>query len=182
VDFETACGTPIHAIADGVVEVVDNSTFGAAPHNLVISHIDAGVASVYGHLLERSPMLPSQPIKRGDVIGKTGDPDLTCRSRPHLHLEIRSLDYRFAYNPVQYIEADWDMLATLGEQIGVTFAKNLYAPNQWQTLESQPKTALSGNTINSFEQTWPPPLAFRRSPSPSRNFVHRSLIPTRKFS
>ena len=51
-------------------------------------------------------------VQRGQVVGLTGDPDLTCESRPHLHLEVRDAPGHFrAYNPVTLIDADWDALA-----------------------------------------------------------------------
>src|SRR5205809_7979884 len=37
IDFSTPCGTPVTAIADGVVEAVDNFSFRLEPHNLVLS-------------------------------------------------------------------------------------------------------------------------------------------------
>src|SRR4051794_27972282 len=33
IDFPAPCGTPVTAIADGIVEYVDNMSFGIAPHN-----------------------------------------------------------------------------------------------------------------------------------------------------
>lgn len=177
VDLEAPCGTPVRAIGDGVVEWVDNSMFGAEPHNLVISHAPLGYASVYGHLLEKPALLPKQPVKRGQVIGKVGDPDLTCQSRPHLHLEIRSLDYRFAYNPAPLIEADWHMLASMGEPIGMAFAKSLSAPNRWQTIFDQPETTFGNHPINGFEQTWPPPLRTQAQPVTRPAFSAPELDP-----
>jgi len=40
--------------------------------------------------LERAHLAPGEPVKRGQIIALTGDPDETCTSRPHLHLEIRT--------------------------------------------------------------------------------------------
>ncbi len=51
-DFSMPCGTPLVAVADGVVTAVDNMAFGSAPHNLIIQHPDLNLASLYGHLLE----------------------------------------------------------------------------------------------------------------------------------
>jgi hypothetical protein len=143
-DFDARCGTPIIAIADGVVDWVDNGLFGAEPHNLVLRHEALGYVSVYGHLLEKPALKPGQAVRRGDVIAKVGDPDLTCVSRPHLHLEIRSLDYRTAYNPARLIAADWDMLATLADAEGIGFARDLYAPRRQVTVASQPDAGAAG--------------------------------------
>jgi len=101
IDFAARCGTPVVAIGDGVVSEVDAMFHGAGPHNLTIDHPN-GYASFYGHLLERPALSPGQPVRRGQVVAKVGDPDGTCRSRPHLHLEIRDAPgHRRAYNPVQ---------------------------------------------------------------------------------
>src|SRR5262247_3943921 len=53
VDFSAPCGTDVVAIADGIVQYVDNFVFGLQPHNLVITHPDLGYASLYGHLSVR---------------------------------------------------------------------------------------------------------------------------------
>jgi hypothetical protein len=154
-DFPTPCGTPVVALADGVVEHIDNFSFGSRPHNLVIAHPDLGYAVLYGHLLATPTLLRGQPVRRGDVVGQTGDPDVTCVSRPHLHLEVRSLDYRTAYNPAALIDADWAMLSSIGHFGIAGFVKDLYAPNRWQTVDSQPEVKFGGAQLNRFEDSWP---------------------------
>ena len=67
------------------------------------------MTTLYGHLLERPSVQQYQTVKQGDMVGLSGDPDLTCDSRPHLHFEVRSLDYQIAYNPVDYINVPWDV-------------------------------------------------------------------------
>jgi murein DD-endopeptidase MepM/ murein hydrolase activator NlpD len=86
-DLSARCGTPVVAIGDGVVLKVDAAQHGAGPHNLMIDHGN-GYASFYGHLFETPRLAPGDPVVRGQVVAVTGDPDLTCTSRPHLHLEI----------------------------------------------------------------------------------------------
>src|SRR5512141_238101 len=75
IDFAARCGTQVVAIGDGTVQIVDNLANGSA--------------SLYGHLLQRPDLRVGQQVKKGDPIALTGDPDLTCTSRPHLHLEVR---------------------------------------------------------------------------------------------
>jgi hypothetical protein len=123
----------------------------------VLRHETQGYVSVYGHLLEKPGLKTGQTVKRGEVIAKVGDPDLTCVSRPHLHLEIRSPDYRTAYNPARFIAADWDMLASLADTEGIGFARDLYAPRRQVTLATQPDVAFGGRILNHFEAVWPPP-------------------------
>ena len=67
VDFAAPCGTPIHAIGDGVVFAVDGP-YGAAPNNIVINHQN-GYYSLYGHMFKRSTLQVGQQVKKGDVLG-----------------------------------------------------------------------------------------------------------------
>ncbi|MFN8418428.1 MAG: M23 family metallopeptidase [Anaerolineae bacterium] len=160
-DFEARCGTTVVAIADGVVDKIDNPTFGALPHTIVIKHEALGYVSVYGHLRDRPTLLPGTPVRRGDPIAVTGDPDYNCESRPHLHLEIRSLDYRVAYNPAMLINADWDMLYSLHQPEATAFAKELRRPNRWQRITDQPEVQFNGDAINRFAETFPPAYRFQ---------------------
>jgi hypothetical protein len=176
VDFEAPCGTPVVAIAEGVVRWIDNSNFGAEPHNLVIQHEALGYASVYGHLRVRSPLMVGQPVRRGQVVGEVGDPDLTCQSRPHLHLEIRSLDYRIAYNPAALIDADWDHLAQLARPIGIAFARDMSAPRRWQSILDQPIIQMGNAPLNNYPLAYPPTL--RLAPTPYTPPAFRAPLAT----
>lgn len=155
VDFSAPCGYPIVAIGDGVVAKVDAMQHGSAPHNLMIDHPN-GYASFYGHLLERPNLAVGQAVLKGDPIALVGDPDNTCTSRPHLHLEIRNAgEYIRAYNPVLLIEADWDTLALTGP-VTPGFARDLSDPRRWQTLADQPEVNFWGPLLNDYAQPWPP--------------------------
>ncbi len=156
IDFSAPCGTPVVAIGDGVIDQVDNFSFGLEPHNLTIFHRDLGLTSLYGHLYTKPTVTKGQLVKRGDVIAYTGDPDRTCVSRPHLHLEVRSRDYRIAHNPADYIDADWTMLSSVGSYSSGVFAKDLYHPNRWQTIFDQPDVAFNQAVLNNFRAVWPP--------------------------
>src|ERR1700712_1015912 len=48
VDITMPCRTPVIAVAAGEVIYVDNLTFGAGPHNLILRFNDAGVTVLYG--------------------------------------------------------------------------------------------------------------------------------------
>jgi hypothetical protein len=156
IDIGMPCRTPVVAIGDAEVIYVDNLTFGAGPHNLILRHNDAGVTTLYGHLIERPPVQQYQTVKQGDVVGFSGDPDLTCDSRPHLHLEVRSLDYRTAYNPIDYIQAPWDAIAAVGSFSSANFEQDWMNPRQWMSLDDQPATAFGGRRLNAYQQSWPP--------------------------
>ena len=154
VDFSARCGTPIVAIGDGIVSKVDAAYHGSAPHNLMIDHPN-GYASFYGHLLERPDLTPGQAVRRGQVVALVGDPDETCTSRPHLHLEIRNVGaYNQAFNPVPLIDADWDSIALTGA-VQHGFARDLSAPRRWQYLDDQPPVSFGGGLVNDYANPWP---------------------------
>jgi murein DD-endopeptidase MepM/ murein hydrolase activator NlpD len=154
IDFPSRCGYPIVSIGDGVVAKVDALEHGSAPHNLMIDHPN-GYASFYGHLLERPDLVVGEVVKAGQVIAKVGDPDETCTSRPHLHLEIRNAGgYNRAFNPVLLIAADWDTLALFGN-FSQGFARNLDDPRRWQKLDDQPDVQFWGPLLNDYSNPWP---------------------------
>lgn len=154
IDLSARCGYPIVAIGDGVVTKVDALEHGSAPHNLMIDHTN-GYASFYGHLLEKPDLTIGQAVKAGQVVAKVGDPDETCTSRPHLHLEIRNAGvYNHAYNPLILIDADWDSLSLVGP-FSRGFARDLEDPRRWQNLYDQPETAFWGPRLNEYQSPWP---------------------------
>lgn len=153
IDLSAPCGTTIVAIGDGVVAGTDGA-WGSDPHNLMIDHPD-GYASLYGHLLERPRLQRGQLVKRGEPIARSGDPDGTCNSRPHLHLEIRDRAHDYFYNPMLLIDADWDSIALTGS-FGRGFERNLDSPRQWQSLYDQPEAQGGGPLLNEFAHAWPP--------------------------
>ena len=173
VDFEAACGTPVLAIADGVVAYVDASGFGAGPHNLVLDHPGTGYASLYGHLLETPQFVRGDRVARGQQIGLSGDPDGSCESRPHLHLEIRSKDYQTAYDPLPFFDVNWHMLASFGPFTN-RFQQDLDTPRRWVRIEDQPDIKFSTDTLNNYQNPWPPAIEFRAPISPP---AARTLAP-----
>lgn len=94
-DIATAKGTPILAVADGVVEHA--SSMGSYGNLVIISHGN-GIQTYYAHC---SKLLVSvgQEVKSGDTIalvGSTGN-----STGPHLHLEVRVNGT--AVNPQKYL-------------------------------------------------------------------------------
>lgn len=151
-DFSAPCGTPVRAIADGVVVDVDGP-HGSPPHNLVIDHGN-GLASLYGHLLERPSIRVGTQVKRGQIVAKSGDSQFTCVSAPHLHLEIRDSSHQRLFNPQLYIAADWDTLALAG--FGRTFERDLSDPRKWQQPDQQPPARRGAALLANFTRPWPP--------------------------
>jgi len=153
-DLAAPCGTPVLAIGDGIIHSVD-SWHGAQPHNLMINHSN-GYASFYGHLLVRSHLKAGQKVNAGDVIGLSGDPDLTCASRPHLHLEIRDApNHTRAFNPMSLIDADWERIALIGGH-PKTFEQDMNNPRRWQELLDQLNVRFGFPLVNDYENPWPP--------------------------
>ncbi|NDJ62612.1 MAG: M23 family metallopeptidase [Chloroflexi bacterium] len=155
IDLSMPCGTPLVAVADGEVMFVDDMGFGAGPHNLLLRHAEAERVTLYGHLLERPLLVPGQHVQRGEVVGLSGDPDGTCDSRPHLHFEVRALNYFTAYNPVDYIEANWHALAAIGSFSYPMFQQDLENARRWLSLDDQPPVAFGGAALNRYAAPHP---------------------------
>lgn len=186
IDLSMPCGTELVAVADGEVAFVDDMGFGSAPHNLILRHPALGLTSLYGHLLEKPSLLPGQAVQKGQVVALSGDPDETCVSRPHLHLEIRSADYFTALNPVEYIDAPWHMLTTIGSFGSTLFQQDLFNAQQWMRVDDQPDVAFGGRILNDYTSTWPLPRGAGAPPNPPlpRDFVplpETSTFQMRKF-
>jgi hypothetical protein len=156
IDLSMPCNTPIVAVADGEAIYIDNEAFGAGPHNVILSHEEVGLTTLYGHLLQKPSVAQFQPVKRGQLLGYSGDPDLTCDSRPHLHFEVRTLDYGTAYNPINYIEAPWHVFAAIGSYDENSFELDLTNARRWMTLDDQPPVNFGGTRLNAYAQAWPP--------------------------
>ena len=108
-----------------------------------------------GRLCTLRELITGVKTASGQVIGLSGDPDETCVSRPHLHLEIRSLDYRTAHNPAAWIDADWDALMLLGPFSDVHFARDRSDPLRWVRPEDQPDVRFGGALLNDYPEVWP---------------------------
>ena len=154
VDFAARCGTEVVAIGDGTVSSADNPYHGAGPHNLMINHPN-GMASFYGHLLSAPFVRAGEEIVAGQLVGLTGDPDLTCTSRPHLHLEIRDAPaHRRGYDPLPMIAADWDRI-TLAGGLPISFEQDLADPRRWQFAGEQPEIIFGEPLLNAYDAAWP---------------------------
>lgn len=88
VDMMAPMGTPIHAVADGVVTQVTSGA-NEGGYN-VIEHVVNG-QTFYSHYLHQYtnqiPTVVGQQVSAGEVIGYVGNAGRS--TGPHLHLEIR---------------------------------------------------------------------------------------------
>lgn len=102
-DFRAGYGTPIKAVADGVVVYAGNSGDWAGNH-IAVRHA-GGVTTMSSHM---SSMVVSagQSVKAGQVIGYVGQ---TGRAfGPHLHFELYPAGVKYgdvyrAINPVPWL-------------------------------------------------------------------------------
>lgn len=86
-DFLPGAGTPIYAVADGVVSF--HAMDGSLGNKVTIDHVIKGqpVQSIYGHMaIDSSALQVGDTIKVGDFVGLVGSTGLA--TAPHLHLEI----------------------------------------------------------------------------------------------
>ncbi|MBC7723779.1 MAG: M23 family metallopeptidase [Burkholderiaceae bacterium] len=86
-DFTPGSGTPIGAIADGVVS--DVSTAGAYGNHVLIDHVINGqkVQSLYAHMLYGSiAVAVGQTVTVGQLVGQVGSTGASTGA--HLHLEV----------------------------------------------------------------------------------------------
>jgi murein DD-endopeptidase MepM/ murein hydrolase activator NlpD len=98
-DFEVPYGTEVYATGDGrIIEAGwDSGGFGNC---IVIDH-DYGFQTVYGHLSEIK-VVKGQGVKRGDLIGISGNTGLS--SGPHLHYQVEKLGK--STDPINFFNND----------------------------------------------------------------------------
>ncbi len=83
VDFAVPELTRVYATADGIVDDVSNSAYGKGLC-ITIKHGN-GYRTMYGHL-DKALVKKGSKVKRGDIIGHTGNTGLSFM--PHLHYEV----------------------------------------------------------------------------------------------
>ena len=88
VDFTPGGGTPIQAIADGVVSLVATDAWGLGVHVIIDHHINGQlIQSVYGHMQTGSVRVKvGEVVKVKDIVGLVGSTGASTGN--HLHLEI----------------------------------------------------------------------------------------------
>jgi len=98
VDIIAHENTPVYASGDGIVKFVGwQGGYGL----LVIIDHGYGYQSYYGHL-NSSNVKVNDPVKRGDLIAKSGNTGLS--EGPHLHYEVVYNDVKV--DPVKYFVDD----------------------------------------------------------------------------
>ena len=88
VDIKAEAGTPVLAIADGVIEAVESDSM--LGNTVRVIHTN-GLRSVYANLGDEIKVKKGDAIKAGDTIGVIGESAISeCLEPPHLHLEVIS--------------------------------------------------------------------------------------------
>ena len=116
IDIGIPIGTPIYAIADGVVKATNNEVKGYGLY-IVIEHTQLKKSSLSAHLSKFNVKV-GQLVKQGQIIGYSGNTGLS--SGPHLHFEIRDClynvfwlkengKYKYPINPLPLIEREEEM-------------------------------------------------------------------------
>jgi murein DD-endopeptidase MepM/ murein hydrolase activator NlpD len=100
IDIVAPKGTPIHAVLDGIVEVVSNGGKGFRGYGrvIIINHSDQ-LWTLYSHCSTMNVKV-GQRVKQGDVmatVGRTGR-----ATTNHLHFEVRNAKGT-ALDPMKYL-------------------------------------------------------------------------------
>ncbi|MDY5138487.1 M23 family metallopeptidase, partial [Actinotignum timonense] len=103
-DFGAPAGTPIHAIADGVVKHAGEGIQGRSNNLIIIEHTINGekFSSWYIHMYDDGVFVKAgDKVKAGDVIGAVGSNGYS--TGPHLHLEIHAANDELL-DPLAFLE------------------------------------------------------------------------------
>jgi murein DD-endopeptidase MepM/ murein hydrolase activator NlpD len=98
-DFEVPYGTEVYATGDGSV-IESGWNPGGFGNCIVIDH-GYGYQTVYGHL-SNIKVVKGQNVKRGDLIGISGNSGMT--TGPHLHYQVEQFGSH--KNPVNFFNND----------------------------------------------------------------------------
>ena len=102
VDVALPVGTPLTAPADGVVVKKGKGPSGGV--TLILKH-DDNRHTVYYHLQKPSHLAKGATVKRGDLIGFSGNTGAS--TGPHLHMELRrSARWGDTIDPMPYFQAE----------------------------------------------------------------------------
>lgn len=92
VDFRAPIGTPVKALADGVVAGIGNTDIqcpGVSFGRFVLIKYNNGLASTFGHL-SLIKVNTGDKVSRGEIVGYSGNTGYS--TGPHLHLSIYAKD------------------------------------------------------------------------------------------
>lgn len=85
IDLMATLNTPVYATANAVVEFAGYNNHGYG-YSIILVH-NFGFKTVFAHLSNKSVVKVGQFVKKGDLIGYSGNTGLS--TGPHLHYEVR---------------------------------------------------------------------------------------------
>lgn len=100
IDFKADQGSKVYATADGLVQFAGNASSNGRGISVHLDHLN-GYATRYAHLA-RVVVRSGQRVKRGDLIGYSGNSGLT--KGPHLYYEV--LKDGVQVDPIDYFFND----------------------------------------------------------------------------
>ncbi|MFA5095170.1 MAG: peptidoglycan DD-metalloendopeptidase family protein [Candidatus Paceibacterota bacterium] len=92
VDFRASVGTPVKAMADGIVLGIGDTDItcpGASFGKFVFIQYNNGLSSTYGHL-SLIKVSKGQKVSRGEIVGYSGNTGYS--TGPHLHVSVYASD------------------------------------------------------------------------------------------
>ena len=92
VDFRASVGTPVKAMADGIIAGTNDTDLqcsGVSFGKLILIKYDNGLASTYGHL-SLIKVSVGDRVLRGQIVGYSGNTGYS--TGPHLHVSIYAKD------------------------------------------------------------------------------------------
>ena len=111
-DLASSRGAPIPAANDG--DVVLARFFGIYGNAVVIDH-GYGLMTLYGHL-SSIDVKEGQAVKRGDVVGKTGQTGLAGGDHLHFSVFLRGM----SVNPKEWWDDHW-IRDRIARKLGAAF-------------------------------------------------------------
>lgn len=128
IDFSATEGTPVLAGIDG--KVIDEG-FDNEYGNYVIVANDSGVEILYGHLSQIARH-GAYEVKRGDIIGKSGNTGIS--TGPHLHMEVK-INGEYV-NPELYLEESYydKLLITVSRGLSATLDSEGYPEADYKII------------------------------------------------
>jgi murein DD-endopeptidase MepM/ murein hydrolase activator NlpD len=99
IDLASVAGSPVQAANRG--RVVYAERLGIYGFAVVIDH-GQGLASVYGHL-SKIDVTPGQEVRKGDIIGSTGETGLAAGDHLHFAVMVSGV----FVNPVEWWDGHW---------------------------------------------------------------------------
>lgn len=114
VDIFAPRGTPVLAVADGVVRGVSVSAAGGKV--IWLEAEDGEVAYYYAHLDAQLVEVGTR-VRAGDVIGRVGNTGNARRASPHLHFGVYRRGRRIALDPTPLLQAAVSAVPVNGESV-----------------------------------------------------------------